>query len=200
MHHIVRSNHTQFQENAEEPVQLSTLHSMVATRFPGSNISVIATSRPVTDVSKITALQLELAVERDRTAAFELEIDMLKKRVPAESEVQSTAQYQQLLCSEVDSAVCSRDTVERFAEFSMSAVITELQARCPQLYQLVQQLGCTPRNAGDGCLPDEELKGVMAVCTLLNARSARVKGLQLMISLILVARATGRQVYTCTYM
>ena len=122
-------------------------------------------------------------MERDRRAALELEIDMLKKRVPAESEVQSTAQYQQLLCSEVDSAVCSRqillhgpDTVERFAEFSMSAAITELQASCPQLYQLVQQLGCTPRNARDGCLPDEELKGVMAVCTLLNARSARVEG------------------------
>ena len=94
--------------------------------------------------------------------------------------MQSAAQYQQLFCSEVDSAVCSRqmllhgpNTVERFAEFSMSAVITELQA---QQYQLVQQLGCTPRNARDGRLPDEELKGVMAVCTLLNARSARVEG------------------------
>ena len=42
VHHIVRSNHTQFQENAEEPVQLSTLHSMVATRFPGSNISHVS--------------------------------------------------------------------------------------------------------------------------------------------------------------
>ena len=168
--------------------------------FPG-------TSSSLSEAAKITALQLELAVERDRRAALELEIDMLKKRVPAESEVQSAAQYQQLLCSEVDSVVCSRqmllhgpDTVERFEEFSMSAVITELQASCPPLYQLVQQLGCTPRNARDGCLPDEELKGVMAVCTLLNARSARVKGLQLMISLMLVARATGRQVYTCTYM
>ena len=50
VHQIVRSNHAQFQENAEESMQLSTLHSMVATRFPGSNISVIATSRPVTDV------------------------------------------------------------------------------------------------------------------------------------------------------
>ena len=144
-------------------------------------------------------------MERDRRAALELEIEMLKKRVPAGSEVQSAAQYQQLLCSEVDSAVCSRqmllhgpDTVERFAEFSMSAVITELQASCPQLYRLVQQLGCTQRNARGGRLPDEELKGVMAVCTLLNARSARVKGLQLMISLMLVARATGRQVHVHT--
>ena len=66
-------------------------------------------------------------MERDRRAALELE------RVPAESKVQSAAQY---LCSEVDIAVCSRqmllhgpDTVERFAEFSMSAVITEVQAR-----------------------------------------------------------------------
>ena len=148
------------------------------------------------------ALQLELAVERDRRAALELEIDILKKRAPAGSEVQSAAQYQQLLCSEVDSAVCSRqillhgpDSVERFTEFSMSTVITELQASCPQLYQLVQQLGCTQRNARDGCLPDEELKGVMAVCTLLNARSVRVKGVQLMISLMLVARGTGRQVH-----
>ena len=86
---------------------------------------------------------MELAVERDRRAALELEIDM--KRVPAESEVLSAAQYQQLLCSEVGSAVCSRqmllhgpDSVERFAEFSMSAVITELQASCLQLYQLLQ--------------------------------------------------------------
>ena len=31
-------------------VELSTLHSMVVTRFPGSNISVIATSCLVTDV------------------------------------------------------------------------------------------------------------------------------------------------------
>ena len=108
-------------------VELSTLHSMVATRFPGSNISIIATSPLVTDVfpnvrlkrvgkkkvsilvsielrhqpsvpfpspsppdkagsphfpctssslseaTKVTALQLELAVERNRREALELE-------------------------------------------------------------------------------------------------------------------------------
>ena len=88
------------------------------------------------------------------------------------------------------------DTVERFEQFSMSAVISELQSDCPELYKL----GSTQRNARDGARPDEELKAVMALCTLLNARSARTKGLQLMVSLMLVARATGRQVgiYTCT--
>ena len=63
---------------------------------------------------------------------------------------------------------------------------------CTSLYSnLVAHRG----NARDGARPDEELKAVMALCTLLNARSARTKGLQLMVSLMLVARATGRQVY-----
>ena len=70
---------------------------------------------------------------------------------------------------------------------------------CLELYKLVQQLGSTQRNARDGARPDEELKAVMALCTLLNARSARTKGLQLMVSLMLVARATGRQVGIYTY-
>ena len=106
--------------------------------------------------------------------------------------------------AQIDTIVCSQehgpDTVERFEQFSMSAVISELQSNCPELYKLVQQLGSTQRNARDGARPDEELKAVMALCTLLNARSARTKGLQLMVSLMLVARATGRQVgiYTCT--
>ena len=81
----------------------------------------------------------------------------------------------------------------------MSGIITELQSSCPELFTLVQQLSSTQRNARPDTLPVEHLKGVMAVCTLLNARSARVKGLQLMLSLMLslmlVARTTGKQVY-----
>ena len=91
------------------------------------------------------------------------------------------------------------DSVEHFHDFSMASVIAELQATCPEVYSLVQQLGSTQRYEKDGVLPDEELKGVMAICTLLNARSARVKGMQLMISLMLVARASCKQVYTCTW-
>ena len=93
--------------------------------------------------------------------------------------------------------LCGPDTVEHFEQFSMSPVISELQSSCPEVYKLVQQLGSTQRNARDGALSYEELKDVMAIWTLLSTRSARVKGLQLMVSLMVVARATGRQVYTC---
>ena len=47
--------------------------------------------------------------------------------------------------AQIDTIVCSQehgpDTVERFEQFSMSAVISELQSNCPELYKLVQQLG-----------------------------------------------------------
>ena len=143
--------------------------------------------------SEIATLMLELQTERDRRTALEIEVHKLKQR--------STASYQEILCSEVDSIVGFKkmlvhgpDTIQRFEEFSMSRLIDELQSYCPELCKLVQQLGSTQRNARADTLPDEELKGIMAICTLLNARSARVKGLQLIISLMLVARATGRQV------
>ena len=150
--------------------------------------------------TQITDLLLELQTERDSGAALAIELD-------ERSEVQSAADYRQRLCAEIDNVVCSQqmfqhgpDTVERFEQFSMSAVIAELQSSCPELYKLVQHLGSTQRNVRDGARPDEKLKAVMAICTLLNARSARVKGLQLMISLMLVARATGKQVciHVCT--
>ena len=87
------------------------------------------------------------------------------------------------------------DTVQRFGEFSMGGLIDELKSSCPELYRLMQELGRTQRNAVADSIPNKELKTVMAIYTLLNARSQRVKGLQLMMSLMLVARGIGRQVY-----
>ena len=75
-------------------------------------------------------------MERDRRAALEIELD---KR----SEVQSAADYRVSLCAEIENAVCSRqmllDTVEHFEQFSMSAVIAELQSSCPEVYKLSEE-------------------------------------------------------------
>ena len=144
----------------------------------------------------MSALLLELQTEREKREALEHEVHILKRKLEERSVVNSA---KQTLFSEIDSAVLSRhlllhgpDTIDGF---SMSSVIAELKATCLEVYSLVPQLS-TQRYATDSDVPDEELKGVMAVCTLLNARSARIKGLQLMISLMLVARASGKQVYT----
>ena len=61
-----------------------------------------------------------------------------------------------------------QDTVECFEQFSMSAVIAELQSSCPEVYKQVQHLGSTQRNARDGVLPDEELKLLTHCNTLLS--------------------------------
>ena len=60
----------------------------------------------------------------------------------------------------------------------MSAIIAEIQDTCPLVHELVQR---TQRNARGNTLHGEELESVMVLCTLLNARSARIKGVQLMI-------------------
>ena len=55
-------------------------------------------------------------------------------------------------------------------------------------------LGDTTRNREDATT--EEVKVVASMCSLLNARSARMNGLQLLVSMMLVARATSREVGT----
>jgi hypothetical protein len=64
-------------------------------------------------------------------------------------------------------------TCEHFYEFSIDTVIAELQANAPDVYQLLMTLGKADRNrtSEDDNTKVEELRTVMAMCTLLKARS-----------------------------
>lgn len=88
------------------------------------------------------------------------------------------------------------DTPERFDTFSIDTVIAELQSNAPDLYQLVVTLAKIDRNRSseDDGINAEQCRAIMSMCSLLKARSVRVKGVQLLISLMLIARATHRQV------
>ena len=66
----------------------------------------------------------------------------------------------------------------------------------PDIYALFMKLGAVERlhkQSADVTLVQEQ-KAVSALCTILNARCGKVKGLQLLISMMLIARSTGRQV------
>ena len=78
--------------------------------------------------------------------------------------------------------------------FSVDVVTGELQSIASDVYQLFVQLGNTDRNKSDGEAPVEERKAMMSLCTILNARSRVANGLQLLLSFMLIARATSRQV------
>jgi hypothetical protein len=95
------------------------------------------------------------------------------------------------------------DTIDHLHEFSIDSIISDLRQHSPDLYSLFLKIGNTRRNTcDDKGLSTEDIKAVASLCTLLNARSNRVKGLQL-INLMLITRATSRQVsihgITCGY-
>lgn len=90
------------------------------------------------------------------------------------------------------------DTTANFESFSLSSLFAELQRLAPKLVELCLSLGDTKRNVdqddGDEDFANNDIKALVSMCTLLNARSRQVKGLQLLLSLMLVARATNKQV------
>ena len=86
------------------------------------------------------------------------------------------------------------DNIDELSDFSIDAIISEFQRYAPSIYAFFQQVGHTNRNPNESSLPVEQMKALMALCTLMNARSNRFKGLQLLLSMMLVARATNKQV------
>ena len=86
------------------------------------------------------------------------------------------------------------DTPVNFREFSLECVMREMHKNAPDVYSLFLQLGATDRNASEEETSAEQIKAVMSLCTLLNARSQLAKGMQLLLSFMLIARATSKQV------
>lgn len=89
---------------------------------------------------------------------------------------------------------CGPDTYEHFEGFSVDG-IHELREQVPDIFAFFMQLADVERHVK--LHPDvtsvQERKAIIALCTILNARCGEVKGLQPLISMMLIARSTGRQ-------
>lgn len=106
------------------------------------------------------------------------------------------------LCQQADSVIQHKSAVtdgpsslDAFNYFNFSSIITELQLHAPDLYRLFMMIGDTTRNQVTDEITSEQTKAVSALCSLLSARSMRMKGLQLLVSMMLIARATSKQVW-----
>ena len=87
------------------------------------------------------------------------------------------------------------NTVEHFEEFSVDGVIADLQARAPDVVQLFTLLGRMDRhNDGDDLAPLSQLRVMTSLTTLLKCRSIQVAGVQLLLTFMLIARSTSKQV------
>ena len=85
------------------------------------------------------------------------------------------------------------NNITNFDSFTMDSMVEELVKISPTLYDLFKTLGQTSRHADD---EGTDVTAVMSLCTLLKCRSQKVLGVQLLITLMLLARSTNKQVRT----
>ena len=178
----------------------------------------------VTDVTDVTDVPGELAAEQQKNQELCVKVQQLEARVHQlecqaarihelewqvhELEYQAAVGTQQFLppsaldhqmdklLQQGDQVLNGPNTPERMGEFSFSTITSEFKSLAPEVYSLFEQLGQTQRHStSEEETTVEQRKIVTSLSTLLNARSQRAKGLQLLLSLMLVARATSKQVH-----
>ena len=149
--------------------------------------------------STTLSVDAQLTLERRK-------VQMLTSRVrELEQEIQSVQQCSDnvqrttlkdefsLLLSASGTLCSGPNSLENLKSFSLATVISEVRQLAPNLYSLLCDLGDTERNAIDET-STEEIKALMSLCVLANARSQRANGVQLFVSIMLIARAINKQV------
>lgn len=86
------------------------------------------------------------------------------------------------------------DSSELLEEYSLDAVMAEVELHAPHLTLLFNNLGDTHRGGSEGTFNTQQMKALSALCTLLNARNRKISGFQLFTSMMLVGRGTSKQV------
>lgn len=150
-----------------------------------------STLSPISQHVACTTLAEENARLQERVSQLEAEVQSLQQ-----SSVPLSVIQQQLdqLTSSNGIIMCGPDTLEHLESFTIDSVLEELRTNAPDLLQLFETLGQTSRNVHGDDLAVEQVKSLVSICTLLNARTRRAKGLQLLISIMLIARSTSKQV------
>ena len=146
---------------------------------------------------ELRTMQSQNAVLKERVAQLEMQNACLQGVARADTISLSILNSQiRKLTSPSTLLSHGSDTPEQLEKFTLNAVIAELRVLAPDLLSLFCTLGETRRNANEEQgLMTEDIKALCSLCILLNARSMRVKGLQLMISMMLTARGTSKQVH-----
>ena len=122
------------------------------------------------------------------------------------SNFSSTLQQEVSAYFSTRSLVDSQDTtIQQINKFSIDSVLRDFEREAPHLYEeyhlvdLFMDLSQSSRNVCDKKWPAEEKKAAISLCTLLNARTNRANRFQLLVSIMLTARATSKQVRLYTF-
>ena len=83
------------------------------------------------------------------------------------------------------------DSVAHFDSFLIDGVISELRTHCPDVFQLFNALGRIERRDDPRSAQVALLRSLL---TIIKYRSVKVLGIQLLITFMLIACATSKQV------
>jgi cob(I)alamin adenosyltransferase len=163
-------------------------------------MAVQLVSTPTTSLeAQLSYKCAEIEMLRARIQELETKVHTQQQSLMAQQSVDSSSLYKDELLSLVSSSRMISDgpvTTESLGSFSLSDLIAEVRQIAPSFFSLLCDLGDVRRNADDAdTLTQNELKALMSLCVLANARSRQTKGVQLFISLMLIARAVNKQVH-----
>ena len=91
------------------------------------------------------------------------------------------------------------NTIDHFSEFSLDSIRAEIKHTAPALFQLFTTLSHSvmtgdPSQYSNDDQSCDDTKAITSLSILLRSRSAKALGLQLLIGMMLVGRATSRRV------
>ena len=157
---------------------------------------------------EVEKLQQELCCSKEEITNLQDEVGEYKRKLAAMqqevAELRASSVSPSLLHSQMQVALrpsnivySGPSTIERFQSFSVQGAISELKRLAPDVYKLMATIGttCTLDSEGeDRETRLSELRCVTSLCALLKNRSTKVLGIQLLVTFMLIARATSKQV------
>ena len=160
---------------------------------------------------EVQKLQNELCISKQEVNNLQVEVGEYKRQIAAMqkevAELRSSSVLPSHLQSQMQVALhpsnvlySGPSSIERFHSFSVESAVAELKRLAPDVYRLIATLATTHRLDVEG--EDREarltdLRCVTSLSTLLKNRSMKVLGIQLLLSFMLIARATSKQVREC---
>ena len=146
-------------------------------------------------------LQEELRQQKQENLRLQEELSRLHQSMIESEQKQASSISPSLLESQMQATMnpSSRvysgpNSVQRFQVFSIDSVIAELKTHAPDLYKLIVALGSTHTVEEGEVASLSELRAATSMCILFKNRSMRVLGVQLLLTYMLIARATSKQV------
>ena len=98
------------------------------------------------------------------------------------------------LTSPANSIYHGPETSSYFHQFSLESLHAECKKHAPTALQLCQAIADVDRHESESDIHQAQARVMMTMCSLVKSRSTRVQGVQLLNTMMLIARSTSLQV------